>query len=68
MLPAMGTGGVERGTIEVAEALVAAGWRALVASEGGLQVRELLRVGAEHIEMPLASKSPVVIRRNIKSL
>ena len=64
----MGTGGVERGTIEVAEALVAAGWRALVASEGGLQVRELLRVGAEHIEMPLASKSPVVIRRNIKSL
>ena len=64
----MGTGGVERGTIEVAEALVAAGWRALVASEGGLQVRELLRVGAEHIEMPLASKSPVVIRRNNKSL
>lgn len=64
----MGTGGVERGTIEVAEALVASGWRALVASQGGAQVRELDRVGAEHIELPLASKSPLTIRRNVEAL
>ncbi|MBT7450757.1 MAG: hypothetical protein HN793_08000, partial [Rhodospirillaceae bacterium] len=62
VLPAMGTGGVERGTIEVAEALTAAGWRSLVASQGGPHVRELVRVGAEHITLPLASKSPRVIR------
>lgn len=64
----MGTGGVERGTIEVAEALVEAGWRALVASEGGPHVRELTRVGAEHITLPLASKSPLVIRQNTVAL
>lgn len=64
----MGTGGVERGTVEVAEALVAAGWLALVASDGGPHVRELTRVGAEHIILPLASKSPLVIRRNTAAL
>lgn len=68
VLPAMGTGGVERGTIEVAAALVAAGWHALVASSGGQGVHELERVGAEHITLPLASKSPFVIRRNIDRL
>lgn len=64
----MGTGGVERGTIEIAEALTAAGWRSLVASQGGPHVRELARVGAEHITLPLASKSPLVIRRNAAAL
>lgn len=64
----MGTGGVERGTIEVAEALTAAGWRSLVASQGGPQVRELARVGAEHITLPLASKSPLIIRQNAAAL
>ncbi|MBT4739812.1 MAG: glycosyltransferase family 4 protein, partial [Rhodospirillaceae bacterium] len=64
----MGTGGVERGTIEVAEALTAAGWRSLVASQGGPHVRELVRVGAEHITLPLASKSPRVIRQNAAAL
>ncbi|NKB44218.1 MAG: glycosyltransferase [Alphaproteobacteria bacterium] len=64
----MGTGGVERGTVEMAEALTAAGWRALVASQGGPHVRELARVGAEHITLPLASKSPFIIRQNIAAL
>ena len=35
VLPALVSGGVERGTLEIAEALVGAGWRALVASAGG---------------------------------
>ncbi len=64
----MGTGGVKRGTVEMAEALTAAGWRALVASQGGPHVRELARVGAEHITLPLASKSPFIIRQNIAAL
>ena len=36
VLPALGAGGVERGTVEIAAALRDAGMRALVASEGGL--------------------------------
>ncbi len=40
VLPSLVTGGVERGTIEIAQALVAAGWQAVVASAGGPLVRE----------------------------
>jgi glycosyltransferase involved in cell wall biosynthesis len=64
VLPALVTGGVERGTIEVAQALVEAGWKAVVASEGGPMVRELTRIGAEHVELPMATKKPWEIRRN----
>ena len=43
VLPALVTGGVERGTVDIAEAIVRAGGRALVASEGGPMVAELNR-------------------------
>lgn len=68
VLPALVTGGVERGTVEVAQALCAAGWKAIVASSGGPMVRELIRAGAEHVEMPLASKNPLIMRANVKRL
>ncbi len=68
VLPALETGGVERGTVDVAKALTAAGWRALVASSGGAMVRELDRVGAEHITLPLARKDPLAIRANVARL
>lgn len=68
VLPAMETGGVERGTLEMAEYLVSQGHRALVASTGGSLVRLLNRAGAEHIELPVRSKSPLMIYRNIGRL
>jgi len=68
VLPRLVTGGVERGTVEVAAALVAAGWKAVVASAGGPMVRELERAGARHIELPLASKYPWTMRRNVERL
>ena len=68
VLPRLVMGGVERGTIDVAAALVAYGWKAVVASEGGPMVRELDRVGATHVALPLASKNPFVIRSNIDRL
>jgi glycosyltransferase involved in cell wall biosynthesis len=68
VLPMLETGGVERGTIEVAEALVRAGFRALVASAGGRLVPELIHVGAEHVALPLASKDPWVMWRNAAKL
>jgi glycosyltransferase involved in cell wall biosynthesis len=57
-------GGVERGTVEVAGAVTAAGGTAIVASEGGQLERLLTRVGAQHIKLPLASKTPFIMRRN----
>lgn len=68
VVPALVTGGVERGTVDVAQALVQAGWRALVVSSGGPMVRELERVGAEHIVLPLATKNPRAMKRNADSL
>src|SRR5579862_1305894 len=68
VIPSLVTGGVERGTVEVASALVAAGWNAYVASSGGPMERELARAGVEHIQLPLASKNPLTIRRNTAAL
>jgi glycosyltransferase involved in cell wall biosynthesis len=68
VIPSLVSGGVERGTVEVASALVAAGWTAYVASAGGPLERELARAGIEHIPLPLASKNPLTMRRNVAAL
>jgi glycosyltransferase involved in cell wall biosynthesis len=68
VLPSLVTGGVERGTVEMAQALVAGGWKAVVASSGGPMVREVERAGAIHVTLPVASKNPLVVRANIGRL
>jgi glycosyltransferase involved in cell wall biosynthesis len=68
VLPALVSGGVERGTLEIAEALVGAGYRALVASAGGPLVGPLERMGAQHITLPLNSKNPARLWRNAAAL
>ncbi|WP_240655220.1 glycosyltransferase family 4 protein [Rhodovarius crocodyli] len=56
VLPALQSGGVERGALEIAEAILAAGGRALVASAGGRLVPALEAMGATHITLPLDAK------------
>jgi glycosyltransferase involved in cell wall biosynthesis len=68
ILPALQSGGVERGTVEIASAIVQSGETALVASSGGQMVGALARVGATHHTLPLASKNPWVILRNVGRL
>ncbi|MCA3421195.1 MAG: glycosyltransferase family 4 protein, partial [Roseomonas sp.] len=68
VLPALRSGGVERGTLEIAEAQIAAGFRAIVASAGGEMVPALEALGAKHITMPLTAKSPFAIWRNAAAL
>jgi len=62
MLPALDGGGVERGTIEIAAALVREGHRAIVISEGGRLVDELEALGAEHVTLPVGRKSLLTLR------
>ncbi len=57
LLPALESGGVERGTLEVARELVNHGHRALVMSAGGRQVPALLESGAEHFAWPIGEKT-----------
>ncbi|MBT4687657.1 MAG: glycosyltransferase, partial [Rhodospirillaceae bacterium] len=68
VLPALEMGGVERGTVQTAAALTAAGWRPMVASAGGLMTHDLGRTGAQHINLPLASKRPLRMLRNAEAL
>jgi glycosyltransferase involved in cell wall biosynthesis len=68
LLPALASGGVERGTIEIAEAIRDAGLRPLVASAGGALVAELEALGVRHVTLPLATKSPLAIWRNAATL
>ncbi|MGE5271758.1 MAG: glycosyltransferase family 4 protein [Thiohalocapsa sp.] len=68
VIPSLVAGGAERGTIDLAEALVVAGWTSYVASSGGPLERQLARLGAHHFTLPLASKNPLVIRRNATAL
>ena len=68
VLPALVSGGVERGTVEIAEAIAAAGYRSLVASSGGKLVAEVERAGGVHVTLPLDARSPGAIWRNASSL
>ncbi|MDP2699070.1 glycosyltransferase family 4 protein [Thalassospira sp.] len=68
VLPELETGGVERGTIDIARAIVDGGGVALVASQGGRLERELERVGGRHIQLPLKSKNIFTMRRNVGAL
>ncbi|MGY0612885.1 glycosyltransferase [Luteimonas sp. A501] len=62
LLPALEAGGVERSTLEVSAALVAAGHRALVASAGGRLLPALLACGAEHVALDIGRKSLATLR------
>ena len=59
VLPALNQGGVERGTIEIAEALQKAGIPNCVISSGGKMVSELEALGVEHITLPVQTKNPI---------
>src|SRR5204863_3906166 len=68
VIPSLVSGGAERGTIDLAGTLAAAGWTAYVASSGGPMEPQLARLGVRHLKLPLASKNPLVMRRNAAAL
>jgi glycosyltransferase involved in cell wall biosynthesis len=67
VLPALEVGGVERGTLEIADGLVRSGHRSIVISQGGRLVEKLLSQGSEHIEWSIGKKSLFTLR-HIKQL
>jgi glycosyltransferase involved in cell wall biosynthesis len=71
ILPALVRGGVERGTVEMAQAIQAAGGRAIVISNGGPMVRHVERCGGRHVRLPVHSKNPLHwwrVRRQVKAV
>lgn len=64
VLPSLVTGGVERGTVEIAQAITGAGGTAIAASAGGRMVALVERAGGLHVTLPLTAKDPFSILRN----
>lgn len=64
VIPALQAGGAERTVIEVADAIVRAGGRALVASAGGRMLAELQAVGGVHVGLDAQSKNPLTVWQN----
>jgi len=68
IIPRLDAGGAERTTIDIAAALVNAGARALVASEGGRLASELQAVGGVLLPFPAATKNPIRMFLNSRKL
>ena len=66
--PALDAGGVERTTVEMAQALTRSGGRAIVASRGGRLEGELKAVGGELTQLPMDTKNPLEMYANIGRL
>lgn len=74
IIPELDTGGAELSAIEIADAIVRAGGRALVLSEGGRLAPRIAASGGEFVPFAAATKNPVrllwnahAIRRMIES-
>jgi len=68
VIPALDAGGAERTAIDIARALARDGWRALLASAGGRMEPQLGDAGGELFRLPLDSKAPHQIVRNVARL
>jgi glycosyltransferase involved in cell wall biosynthesis len=68
VIPDLQSGGAGASVVQLAEALVRDGHRAVVVSEGGRMESELLRVGATFVRLPVASKNPSQIVTNGRRL
>ena len=73
IVPSLETGAIARTTLDTAQAIVAAGGRAIVASPGGAMLADLLRLRATHVDLPrwgspLAARLslPAMLARNLR--
>jgi len=58
ILPALNTGGVERGVVEISRALVKNNFRSIVVSSGGYMVSQITRNGGIHYNLNIHTKNP----------
>ena len=69
ILPALNTGGVERGVVEISKALVDNNFRSIVVSSGGYMVPQIIRNGGLHYNLDVHTKNPFKwskIRKELK--
>lgn len=68
IVPTLQSGGVERGTIDIAKSLQREGFEPIVVSSGGIMVYQLKEAGIRHYELNVKTKNPLTIFCNINKL
>tara|TARA_B100000579_G_scaffold394345_1_gene371637 strand:+ start:266 stop:1402 length:1137 start_codon:yes stop_codon:yes gene_type:complete len=70
LLPKLSVGGVERGTVQIADALTKRGHRSIVVCEDGPLEGDLRETGSEFFNWPIGRKHPLTIKyiRKIRNL
>jgi glycosyltransferase involved in cell wall biosynthesis len=68
IIPKLDSGGAERTVVEMSDAIVTAGGRALVLAEGGRLADDVRAAGGEIIDFPAATKNPFKIWSNSRGI
>lgn len=68
IVPELDTGGAELSAVEIAGAVVKAGGRAIVLTEGGRLAERVTEAGGELVQFPAATKNPWRIWRNAAAI
>ncbi len=68
IVPELDTGGAELSAVEIGEAVVRAGGRSLIATQGGRLEQAARQQGAEIVRFPAATKNPVRMFANARRL
>ena len=68
IIPSLDTGGAELSAIEISEAIVRAGGRSIIATEGGRLEITAREQGAEILRFPAATKNPARMLANSRAL
>ena len=68
IIPKLEAGGAELAVIDMAEAVVKAGGRALVLAEPGRMTPRLKAVGGEAIDFPASTKNPLKLLANARAI
>lgn len=68
IVPRMDVGGIERGTLEITEAIVRVGGRAIIATAGGKLLHRVTKAGGEVIAMNVDTKNPLNLWQNARLL
>jgi len=68
IVPRMELGGIERGTLEITEAIAREGGRALIATAGGQLLPRIVKAGGEVIAMNVDTRNPLNLWQNARLL
>ena len=68
IVPSLESGGVEQGTIDVANFIADNGYNSFITSNGGRMLALINKKNIKHINLPVHSKNPLIMFKNIKQI